>query len=57
MPTIIDKIDSAMLDRLIDNAYARMMAAPTEDGQRWWCDRLTHWINQRKQQQPERETA
>lgn len=56
MPTIIDKIDSAMLDRLIDNAYARMMAATSEDAQRYWCDRLTHWCEQRKPQ-PERETA
>lgn len=51
MPTIIDKIDPAMLDRLIDNAYARMMAASNEDGQRYWCDRLTHWCKQRSPEQ------
>jgi hypothetical protein len=43
--------DAAMIDRLIDNAFTRMMRATTEGQQRWWCDRLTHWVKQRS---PER---
>lgn len=36
----------------IDLAYRNMMAARTETAERYWCDRLKHFIEQRK-----RETA
>lgn len=43
--------DDALNQYLIDLSYRNMMAAKTEERQRFWCDRLKHYVGQRS---PER---
>lgn len=37
----------------LDIAYQNMMAARTETGERYWCERLKYWVNLAKQPEPE----
>lgn len=43
--------ESALTEYLIDHSYRQMMRATDDEGRRYWCDRLTAWVNQRS---PER---
>lgn len=37
----------------LDIAYQNMMAARTETGERYWCERLKYWVALAKQPEPE----
>lgn len=43
--------DDALNEYMVDLAYHQMMIATDEEGQRHWCDRLTHYVRLRS---PER---
>lgn len=37
----------------LDIAYQNMMAARTETGERYWCDRLKYWVEIAKRTETE----
>lgn len=39
--------DDELTEYTIAICYRRMMAAHDEAEQRYWCDRLVHWVKQR----------